>query len=145
MAKRIILERYCDSEEMGVFGKVFIDGKFVCHTVEQPWNDNKPFESCVPAGDYELVGYDSPKFGRTYALQNHALDVGLFKGDAKRYACLLHSANLAEQLEGCIACGTNEGVLHGKWSVDMSRRATGNLIKRINKGDQLSIIWKDHP
>lgn len=145
MAKRIIIERFCDSDKMGVFGEVLIDGVHQCYTVEQPWNDNIPFESCVPAGDYELVGYDSPKYGRTYALKNLALDVGVFEQDARRYACLIHSANLADELQGCIACGVELGVLHGLWSVGMSRRATKSLLNKIKSGDQLTIIWKDHP
>lgn len=145
MSKRIVIERFCDSEEMGVFGRVLIDGKFFCYAVEQPWRDNKPFESCVPAGDYELVPYDSPKYGRTFALKNLALDVGVFEGEAKRYACLLHSANRAIELQGCIASGEKLHHLRDDWSVAFSARANEALLHRINKGDVLSIIWKDHP
>jgi len=143
--KRIVLERFCDSEDMGVFGRILIDGQHLCYTVEQPWRDNTPYKSCVPAGDYDLVAYTSPKYGKTFALQNHALDVGVFEGSAKRFACLIHSANLASQLQGCIAAGEKLHHLHEEWSVGMSRRATDALLHRIKNGDQLSIIWKDHP
>ena len=35
------------------FGKAYINGNFNGYTVEQPWNYNRPYKSCVPVGDYE--------------------------------------------------------------------------------------------
>lgn len=77
------------------------------YTVEQPWNDNNEDKSCVPAGTYQLIPYLSPKHGSTWCLHNPGLNIyGM--GDIPlggRSYVEIHSANWAEQLEGCIALG----------------------------------------
>ncbi len=80
-------------------------GKFLCHTIELPWKDNRRSISCIPEGVYEVVSRFSKKF-------NHHL---LVKGVAKRNLILIHPANDAlMELEGCIApvtylCGLGKG------------------------------------
>lgn len=76
-------------------------------SIEQPWRDNKPGHSCVPAGDYLLIPYYSPKHGATWCLHNPALNIYGTTPVASggRSYCELHAANWAEQLEGCIALG----------------------------------------
>ena len=121
--------------DQGTFGRWYSDdGAFICYSLEKPWADNMPFDSCVPEGTYGLVDYDSPKFGETFALVNHDLDVGVYAGDAKRYAILLHKANWASQLHGCIAPGTILSALGGKWSVSSSGAAYAKIIAEIEKG-----------
>jgi len=143
--KRHILERFCDQDRMGVFGRLILASGKEVYTVEPAWRDNEPFESCVPAGDYLLVDYDSPKFGQTLALKNHDLDVGVYKGDAKRFACLLHVANVASELDGCIAPGLSLSYIKNFWAVSHSAKAYGQAMNEVAGGDQLSIIWKSHP
>lgn len=143
--KRLILERFCEDEKVGTFGRVYDDGEFVCYTVEQPWRDNKPFASCVPVGDYKLIPYKSPKYGDTFALLNHHLDVGVYQGEAKRYGCLLHSANTNVQLQGCIAPGMGLGMVTSLWAVTRSKDAMEKLLSRIEHDTWLTIIWKDFP
>ncbi len=145
MAREFILERFCDCEQMGVFGRLLRDGLQVAYSVEQAWRDNEPFVSCVPAGRYELVEINSPKFGRTYALKNSALGVGVNQGEAKRYACLIHPANLASELQGCIAFGRDLGMIGREWSVQSSRGITQAIIQQMQSGDHLTIVWKAHP
>lgn len=77
--------------------------KVTFFTIERPWLNNAGNVSCVPEGVYELVPYVSPKHGQTWYLRNHALGVGA-AGEHRSY-CEIHSANWAEQLEGCIALG----------------------------------------
>lgn len=93
-------------------------------SIERPWipaTDAKhdlggmKNKSCVPLGLYRLVRHDSPKHPRTWALVNHDLDVVHYEGDDHdpdddRATCVLHSANYADQLEGCIAPGTRTEV-----------------------------------
>lgn len=140
-----IIERYCDSEMMGVFGRLLAHGQQIANTLEQSWRDNQPFISCIPAGRYEVVAYDSPKHGQTFALKNIALGVGVFKGDSQRYAILIHPANTADQLHGCIALGTSEGVLGGFWALRNSAAPTRDFLRKLREGDHITIIWKDHP
>ena len=141
--REYIIERYCDSQEMGVFGRLLVGGKQAALTLEQNWRNNQPFISCVPAGRYEVVSYESKKHGKTFALKNHEMGVGVFKGDSQRYAILIHPANTADQLHGCIALGTSEGAINGKWALLNSAKPTRDFIQALRQGDQITIIWKD--
>jgi hypothetical protein len=77
-------------------------GKFLCHTIELPWKDNKRTISCIPEGVYEIVPRFSTKF-------DHHL---LVKDVKKRGLILIHAANDAlKELEGCIAPVTYVGGL----------------------------------
>jgi hypothetical protein len=61
MPRELIIERFCDCEQMGVFGRFLRDGLQIAYSVEQTWRDNQPFVSCIPAGRYEVVPYESKK------------------------------------------------------------------------------------
>lgn len=122
---------------MGTFGELFLDRDVICQTVEQPDNGNMPFHSCVPAGIYELVPVDSPKYGETFCLYNPDLNVVVNKGDMKnrltRYSCLVHPANKASQLQGCVAFGEDLGLLDSEWCVTESRTTTERLMGLLRK------------
>ena len=98
-------------------------GALEFQTIERPWVDappglgGHPEISCVPPGLYELVRHDSPKHPKSFALVNPKLDVYHQVADvppARRpYArtdVLIHVANLASQLEGCVALGMHRGL-----------------------------------
>ena len=129
-----IVRGYTDN---GTFGKWYDDdGEFICYSLERPWLDNKPFKSCVPEGQYGLVSYVSDKFGETYALVNHDLEVSIYKDeDIARYAILIHSANWVFQLQGCIAPGTDLGILNKQWAVRSSVSARVKIFEQIEAGD----------
>jgi hypothetical protein len=92
-------------------------------TLERPWvpaedgsPGGHPMTSCVPPGVYRLVLHDTAKHPQTWALVNESLGVFHEPGDAPagfigtpRFACLIHSANLVHQLEGCIGVGLSRG------------------------------------
>lgn len=127
---------------MGTFGKLYdVDNKFICYTVEQNWANNTPNKSCVPEGDYELIPFYSSRYGQTVALKNMNLNVSdVPSHNALRYACLFHSANYAKQLEGCIAAGSNLGVVSNEWAVLNSGNTTNMLLKTyFNKDKKLTI------
>jgi len=80
-------------------------------TLELPYRGNKPFESCVPPGEYQLVPYDSGKYGDVYVAVNHHLNVYHSMNDPDRpptgrYKCLyFHRGNSAHNFEGCGGVG----------------------------------------
>lgn len=122
--------------DVGTFGRWYADnGSFLAYSMERPWVDNAPFTSCIPEGKYGIVDYNSPKFGDTYALVNHELDVGVYEGEAKRFAILIHKANWPRQLHGCVAPGTKLSALDGEWSVSSSGLAYAKVIAEILSGD----------
>jgi hypothetical protein len=114
------------------------------HTIERPWIPNpdggksgKRFESCVSDGIYKLEQHASEKYGKVWALINPALDVYHYPGDVPkgreaqcRAACLIHAANWAHEVLGCIAPGRNRIKLNNEWMVQQSRDAM-NVIKTI--------------
>lgn len=94
----------------GTFGNLLIDGRQFCRTCEQPWDDNKPNQSCLPLGQYQLLPYDSPRHGRTVVFHNPALGVyGTPEMESPtgtgRSLCEIHVANWPSELQGCVAVG----------------------------------------
>ena len=78
----------------GTNGDLYIDGVFICHTIELPWLENEPRRSCIPEGRYALQKRCSPKF------DDHLLVTGV----KNRSTILFHPANNAtKELRGCIA------------------------------------------
>ncbi|HKU19269.1 MAG TPA: DUF5675 family protein [Candidatus Saccharimonadales bacterium] len=91
------------------------------YTIERPWKDNHAGISCVLAGQYDLIPHvleHGALLGlKCYALSNPDLGVfleppaGYTGPNAVRVAILIHPANLAFQLLGCIAPGKSRGLL----------------------------------
>lgn len=143
---RMILER--SYLPHATFGRLTVDS-FSCYTVECPWEDNKPFVSCLPEGVYELVNFWSVKWRNTYCLINH--DMGVYGSqssrhheNAKRWACLFHPANYAAQLQGCVAPGNKFGVVDGHWSVTNSRYTFDKLLSAINGSSERQLEVKTY-
>lgn len=121
-------------------------GPVVADTIEQPDNHDTPGHSCIPVGTYQLVEHVSARLHeddgttplRTWALVNPALGVTHAPSDPipggigypHRSECLIHPANYASQLEGCIAPGKSRTHIlgNGGWMVTDSR-ATFKLIR----------------
>jgi hypothetical protein len=107
-------------------------------TMERPWipsttnSGGLKGKSCVPLGTYRLVRHDTVKKPKTWALVNESLDVIHYEGDDNdpdedRATCLIHVANFARQLEGCIAPGIAHVVVDGEYMVTSSEKAMGLL------------------
>ena len=91
-------------------GKLFIDGKWFCDTLEDKVadiNKNGRFdgterkvygETAIPYGTYKVSFGWSPKFGRNLP---RLLNVTAFSG------ILIHSGNTAKDSAGCILVGLN--------------------------------------
>lgn len=107
----ITLERFCYSE-MGTFGRL-VGNELDVFTIERAWQENRPFESCIPEGFYLCERVTSPKHGDTFVVR-HVIG---------RSGIVFHAANLAHELAGCIAPGLRLGALGGKWAVMDSRQA----------------------
>ena len=83
---------------------------FKCFSLELPWRSNQRSVSCIPAGDYESVWYDSPRHGR----------VLLLKDVPERDWIELHAANFTRQIEGCICVGSSIKFLDGDDTPDVT-------------------------
>ena len=101
------IERVRDDKSVkGTHGVIELGGK-TWHTLEPPDLGNKAFESCVPLGDYDLIPFESPRYGTVFLMVNPDLNVYEFENspgrpDGGRYLCILaHKGNEVENFVGC--------------------------------------------
>lgn len=113
---KILLVRDFNSTEC-TLGRLHISAPgqdFECDTIERPWVPTplsiggRKGESCVPRGTYQLERHSSEQHPDTWALVNSDLDVIHYEDRNRpnaRALVLIHPANYARELRGCIAPG----------------------------------------
>ena len=102
--------------EKGTNGALFVNGQFLCFTIELPWRENQRHISCISEGRYEIILRHSKRF------RNH-LHVQDVKG---RSLILIHPANNAlKELRGCIAPVSQLSDIGKGWN---SREALNKLL-----------------
>jgi hypothetical protein len=125
------------------------------YTVERPWVQDDagqhragtPFESCVPEGLYDLYRFKRKSGDLVWSIGNPDLGVFLTRSgrlyDTDRYACLIHTANHAHEVVGCIGPGL--GALHrsGGYKVTHSREAMAALEFLLSDITHLEITSYD--
>lgn len=172
--KELVLNRFVPDQvpeaqlETRTFGKMVV-GDTELMTIERPWIPiygpliydpvptwSKPFESCVPAGTYDLVKRDSPSKGERWHLVNEDLGIFLEKSDAEssghedaRYSCMFHSANFWYQIVGCIGPGKqianfgvspdDKGRVKG-FGVTSSKNALSVLERYLDGSDAAQLV-----
>ena len=109
---RVVLTRQ-ETGPQGTHGVIRV-GDRAWFTVERPWLDNKSDVSCIPTGIYDVRMTYSPRF------RTMLYELAEVPG---RFACRIHPANLAMQLNGCIALGEKRGYIDGVKAVLVSRPA----------------------
>lgn len=94
-------------------GVLLVDGLPMFTTIERPWLNNKPNESCVPAGTYPVKWVKTQTSGN---LDGHGIGIEDVPG---RSLIRIHKANIATDVKGCIGVGmqfhefgTHKGVGH---------------------------------
>jgi hypothetical protein len=118
---KLVLIRDFNSIEC-TLGKLHITAPgqdFVCDTIERPWipmpgaKGGLSGKSCVPKGIYSLERHSSEQHPDTWALVNSDLDVIHYEDRTRpnaRCLVLIHPANYARELRGCIAPGLRRTV-----------------------------------
>lgn len=147
MSNIVQLTRFGDTP-FGVFGQlVFPDGVSL-YTVERPWISNQSNVSCIPTGIYTLSKRVSPKVSRIVKDRYpEAWEVTKVPG---RTFIMIHPANRAKELEGCIAVGLSLDCIAGDWAVMDSQKAYDLFMNEMNKlqgefgeDPQLVVNWKN--
>lgn len=96
-------------------GELFVDGRFVAHTLELPWRNNQSYVSAIPAGSYAAhLRFDKPD-GWRLQLDNVP----------SRSGVQLHIGNYPRQIEGCVLVGL--AVNNAENRVEMSAEAYDQL------------------
>lgn len=115
---------------------------FALQCVELPWRDNKSSLSCIPAGVYRVVPWNSKKFGRCWHVT----------GVDGRTAILIHKGNVAGNKEegykthssGCIIIGYSRGTLYGQKAVLNSGKAMSLAHKHLDHLKEFELIIEDY-
>lgn len=104
----LILQRELEINN-SVIGKLSINGKFLCYTLEDKIRDVKiKHETCIPEGEYRVIMNMSTRFKTVLPL---LLNVPNFEG------IRIHAGNTIEDTSGCILVGVSvsgETLLHSK-------------------------------
>ena len=106
--KVVTLERFSmtPTETLGLLKIVGTSFKVV--TIERAWKDNQRNISCIPMGQYKMR---NEMFNRGGYMSYTVMDV------SNRTHIKFHTANKANQLQGCIAPGTELGILDNRLAV----------------------------
>jgi len=110
--------------ESEVCGVVCVDRLPLCFTLELPWRDNHPNESCIPDGTYRVVRVVSEKHGETVCITNVSNRTGI----------LVHCGNTCRDTKGCVIVGAefSEVPSHGVALFD-SRKTFDIVMPHILK------------
>lgn len=125
-------------------------GEQVFDAIGQPDNHDTPNASCIPLGVYQLVPHDTAAHPDTWAMVNPELGVTHEPADPlpddckypHRFACLIHPANFAHELQGCFAPGMSRQSGTWGWMVKDSRMAFTTIQEILgigSTGHKLSI------
>ena len=121
--------------EVSTIGNLYLDGEWLCDTLELPYLDNQRSISCIPEGHYEVrMRYPRESATRDYM---HLL----VKDVTDRDYILFHIGNSAKDTRGCILVGI--GREHN--IVKNSTLAMGLLMKEIINlgGTNINLIIKN--
>lgn len=76
-------------------GELYVNGKFLCHSLERPWKNNKSYISAIPDGTYSAdLRYDKPDKWR----------IQLKNVPGRTFVQLL-VGNVPSRIEGCVLVG----------------------------------------
>lgn len=107
------------SDDHRTFGKLYIDGQFCCHTLEDVVREVKiPGETAIPAGTYRITMEHSPRFGPDTITVNK---VPGFTG------VRIHAGNTEADTHGCPLVG----LVRADASILQSKAALADLKPEI--------------
>lgn len=118
----------------GVNGRIFLNQRLVCTSIELPWHNNERRVSCIPEGQYVVRPRYTTRFG-------HHLTVEKVPG---RSSILIHCFNDAlKESKGCIAPVTS---ITGEGKGIFSRVALDLLLHQLkpalDKNETILLIIK---
>ena len=135
---KILVERY-DSGSDETIGRVYIDGKLMCYSLEDEYREVKvKGETRIPKGTYKVGFYNSPSHGPKSL---HIKDVPGFS------YILIHPGNVDTDTMGCLLVGKRIGKLNGKRAVLDSKQAFKEIYPliagAIERGEEVEIKYMD--
>ena len=129
----IIRETYT---EESTAGKLFLNGEYVCDTLENPFLNNQRNISCIPKGHYKV----RLRLARESATRDY---LHLLVQDVPdRSYILFHRGNTAKDTRGCILVGLSSE----QNAVYNSKNAMDQLMQEIIKlgGENIELLIKEY-
>lgn len=139
---KILVKRIAKRDTYTI-GKMYLDGKYFCDTLEDTDRNLKqtnsissikkvkiPNKTAIPSGTYELIVNMSPKFKRRLP---RLLNVPGFDG------ILIHRGNTDKDTSGCILVGENKVIGKVINSTKYETKLVSILTERQNKGEAIEI------
>ena len=127
---KLTLKRDTDNGEE-TFGRLYADEDFICWTIERPWKNNERRVSCIPEGVY---GLKTKEYGRFW--DKYKKPIPILQDTKPRTEILIHPANYAKDLAGCIALGDSKGE-HAVWN---SVKTWKKWLPLISQCTEITII-----
>ena len=121
--------------EVSTIGNLYLNGEWLCDTLENPWLNNQRNISCIPEGQYKVrMRYPRESATRDYL---HLL----VEEVPNRDYILFHRGNTAKDTRGCVLVGqgSQQDVVHN------STLALDLLLKEIINlgGKNINLIIKN--
>lgn len=123
------LKRVADTE-IGTFGVLIDSGVPFAVTLENPWQNNLRFVSCIPEGTYRCKRVDSPNFGDTFKI----MDV------PDREDILFHWGNTDEDTLGCVLVGEEFGKLYGQGAILRSKNGFNEFMEKLSGVEEFTLV-----
>lgn len=124
MKIKIVRDTFTDKSTIG---KLYIDGKYFCDTLEDKVREKKEKGiTAIPKGVYDTVLNYSNRFKK---IMPQLLNVPNFEG------IRIHNGNTAENTDGCILLGKRQG----KDFVGNSKKAYSSFMEIVN------LFYKQNP
>lgn len=136
-----------DLSEAGTHGTFELGGQ-TWHSLEREDQGNRPFTSCIPMGEYDLIPFDSPKYGPCFIMVNEDLNVYAFEDspgrpESGRYLCLfVHRGNYVRNFVGCV--GASHGYDRGSDMLLSSTVASCEAVIDLVKDEGSYRLVIDH-
>jgi hypothetical protein len=123
---KVKLERFLETKQSTI-GKIYINDKHFCYSLELPDKNNEPFISRIPEGKYQCLPYSSKKYPDVVELQNVK----------NRSKILIHAGNYPNDTQGCILLGYTS---YKQDYVGTSKKALKEFLKKTSLTFEIEII-----
>jgi hypothetical protein len=124
----IVVKRTKSTSDVTI-GKMYINGAYVCDTLEDPVRNAKiKGKTAIPTGNYKVTWHDSPKFKRKLPWLRNVPNYEYI---------LIHSGNTTADTEGCILVGKWDG--KESLTGGTSRPALQNVINLLQGYTEMTI------
>lgn len=117
-------------DEQGAFGKLYIEGVYLCETLEPDITDKVGFY--IPAGVYPCKRFHGNKWKNTFEI--------LVEGHT---ALLFHVGNTEKDTKGCVLLGLSRGRIGEKEAVFSSKLAFSEFMDATNGVDTFELTIED--